>query len=237
MARRAHKWEGNLRQGKRLNIEKRIQEKAKNVSPVESRAWERRDLPQEKDYSFSILIDLSGSMNWGHKIEEAFKAVVVLAEALNRLSINIEITGFNKFLYEYQKFGEDFNQEKRALLGSMLKEVTKEESADHNDDGWAISSASKKLQNQRGSEKFLIVLSDGIPAPSDLHSGPEYDVKEVVKEIQKTTDQKIIGLGIGRRTEHVSGLYPYSIPNVTVEKLASTLADLIRQVIAEGPNF
>lgn len=236
VARRAHKWEGNLRQGKRLNIEKRIQEKAKGVSPVESHAWERREHPVETDYDFSVLVDLSLSMISKAKIKEAFKACVVLAEVLNRLSINLEITGFNQVLHGYQKFGEEFDQETRALMGSMLKEVRSENSM-YNDDGYAIIQASEDLQAQKGSRKFLLVLSDGHPAPIEEHQGEEYEVENVVKQITDKTNQKVIGLGIGEETDHVSELYPYSIPNITVKKLAETLADLIRQIIAEGDNF
>ncbi|MFA7193812.1 MAG: hypothetical protein WC087_02765 [Candidatus Paceibacterota bacterium] len=234
-ARRANKWEPNKRQGKRLSIEKRIQEKAKNIPVVDSKSWETRTFPKEKDYDFSILVDLSGSMH-GEKIQEAFKSIIVLAEVLNKLSINLEIIGFNHSLYKYQEFGDHFDDEKRISMEGMIPAVHLP-SARGNNDGWAVSQASKDLRVQKGSEKFLIVLSDGLPAYSDRYQTEEYELKKVVQEVSNMTDQKIIGLGIGPQTEHVSNFYPNSIPNITVDKLPETLATLIKQLIAEGNNF
>lgn len=229
--RRSHSWQGGLKQGKRLNVEKRIQEKAKGVSAFETKSWERRMSPEEKDYEFSLLVDLSGSMARGGKVMEAFKSIIVLAEVLNRLSINFEITGFNAILHPYQKFGEVFDDNKRKLIETMISQVRSKQYAIGNDDGWAIKNASKNLAKQKGSEKFLLVLSDGLPAPVQ-HFGPEYDVKKIVDEITRTTDQKVIGFGIGGGTEHVSKLYPSNIPNITVSKLSKTLAGFIKKIIA-----
>lgn len=123
---------------KRIDIKRRIQEKAKEISAMESRAWEKRELPSEKDYAISLLVDLSGSMQ-GEKIEETFRAVVVLAEVLNRLSIQTEILGFNDRIYEYQKFDEDISRQIREEMGGILQEVSDTSGtgrARWNDDGW-----------------------------------------------------------------------------------------------------
>lgn len=95
VARKAKGWQSGFTTGKRIDIKRRIQEKAKSVPAMESKAWQKREMPQEKDYAISLLVDLSGSMSRDRKIEETFKAVIVLSEVLNRLSINLEILGFN----------------------------------------------------------------------------------------------------------------------------------------------
>jgi hypothetical protein len=77
VARRAKKWETGFKTGRKIDMKKRIQEKAKNVDVFESRAWQKREHPDEKDYAITLLVDLSGSME-GEKIQETFKAVVVL---------------------------------------------------------------------------------------------------------------------------------------------------------------
>ncbi len=230
VARRAHRFESGFKSGKRIDIKRRIQEKAKGVSAAESRAWERRDLPEEKDYAFELLVDLSGSMQ-GKKIKETMKALIVITEVLNRLSISAEILGFNRKLVQYQEFNQTLSKEIRDKIGGMLRAVRGGD-ASYNDDGWAVGEASKRLGAQKAAEKFLIVLSDGQPAPSAAHSGKQYDLRAAVQKIAKETDQKIIGLGIGKGTQHVKRYYPNNVANVGVDEMAKTLSGVIREAIA-----
>ncbi len=235
VARRANKWQGGFRSGKRVDIKKRMQERAKGIPAIESKAWQKRELPQEKDYAVTLLVDLSGSMR-GQKIRETFKGAIVLAEVLNRLSISTEILGFNDRLYEYQPFGMDMSNTVRDHMGGMLREVTTGGAA-YNDDGWALGQASERLAKQKASEKFLFVLSDGIPAPSGAHSSPKFELSKVVQSIMQETDQKLIGLGIGKDTGHVVNYYPNSIANIEVRQMPDKLAGVIREVIANYDTF
>lgn len=233
--RRAQKWESGFRSGRRIDIKKRIQEKAKGVSPIESKAWQKREMPQEKDYAISLLVDLSGSMQ-GEKIKETFKGVIVLAEVLNRLSINTEILGFNDRLYQYQEFGEDMSKKTRDHMGGMLQEVSTS-AARYNDDGWAVEQASERLSHQKATEKFLFVLSDGIPEESSNHSRDKYELETVINRVIKDTDQKLIGLGIGPDTGHVEHYYPNSVANIGVREMSEKLAGVIREAIANYDTF
>lgn len=235
VARRANKWLSGFKTGKRIDIKKRIQEKAKGVPAIESKAWQKRELPQEKDYAISLLADLSRSM-MGEKINETFKAVIVLAEVLNRLSIKTEILGFNDRIHEYQKYGDQMSRDVRENMGGMLKEVRSDRAA-YNDDGWALGEASERLEKQKAAEKFLIVLSDGLPEESPQHSGSKYDLHKIIEKIAKETDQKLIGLGIGRGTKYVEEYYPKSFADVPVEEMAGKLADLIREAIENYDKF
>lgn len=233
--RRAQKWESGFRSGRKIDIKRRIQEKAKGLSAVESKAWQKRELPQEKDYAISLLVDLSLSMR-GEKIRETFKATIVLAEVLNRLSINTEILGFNDKLYEYQPFGENMSKDVREHIGGMLQEVDTP-AASYNDDGWAVQQASERLARQKTAEKFLFVLSDGIPEESNKHPKSRYDLETIVSSISKETDQKLIGLGIGKGTDHVGYYYPNSVANIGVSEMSEKLADVIREAIANYDTF
>lgn len=235
VARRANKWLSGFKTGKRIDIKKRIQEKAKGVPAIESKAWQKRELPQEKDYAISLLVDLSGSMR-GEKIKETFKAVIVLAEVLNRLSIKTEILGFNDRIYGYQKYGDQMSRDIRENMGGILKEVESGRSA-YNDDGWALREASERLERQKAEGKFLIILSDGLPEESPQHPGSRYNLHKIIEKIAKETDQKLIGLGIGRGTKHVEEYYPNSLADVPVEEMAEKLADLIREAIENYDKF
>lgn len=237
--RKAEKWQSGFKSGKKINLKKRIQEEARQVPAMESKAWQKRELPQEKDYAISLLIDLSGSMR-GEKIEETFKSIIVLAEALNRLSIKIEIIGFNDRLYEYQKYGDSMSQKIREAMGGMLKEVGDTGDtgkARWNDDGWALEQVSQRLARQKAQEKFLLVLSDGSPVESPTHPRSEYELGGVIKKVRRETDQKLIGLGIGPGTDHVAEYYPTSLANVPTEEMVEKLSRLIREAIANYDKF
>lgn len=243
VARRARALQSGFRTGKHINIKHRIQEKAKGIPVMESTAWQRRELPHERDCAVSLLVDLSGSMQ-GEKIRETFKAVIVLSEVLNKLLIATEVLGFNDRIYKYQQYGEQMSKEVRKAMGGMLKEVAifnkDGPRALDNDDGWALSQASKRIARQRASMKFIIVLSDGKPKMGSRRKDDaqlDNELKETIKHITKETDQKLIGLGVGNHTEHVNHYYPNSIANVTVKKMAEKLAELIRKVIEHYNDF
>ncbi|KKS56343.1 MAG: hypothetical protein UV20_C0015G0004 [Candidatus Magasanikbacteria bacterium GW2011_GWA2_42_32] len=240
VARKAQGWKSGFTTGKRIDIKRRIQEKAKAVPAMESKAWQKRELPREKDYAISLLVDLSGSMARDQKIEETFKAVIVLSEVLNRLSINLEILGFNDRLYEYQSFGEQMSKLIREHMGGMLEEVNDTSDtgkAQWNDDGWALEQASERLVRQKADQKFLVVLSDGTPEESPMHPRGKYELGKMIKKVLDETDARLIGLGIGRGTEHVGSYYPNSIANVKVKEMAEKLADLIKEVVANYDKF
>jgi len=234
--RKARGFEAGKKSGPKISIRERIKEVAQDVPAFKSRAWQRRDRPTEKDYAITLLIDLSGSMRQGGKIEEAFKGVIILAEVLNRLSIKTEILGFNDRLHEFQAFSKSLSEEVRGKMGTMLQEVETSR-AKYNDDGWAVEEASKRLDQQEVDEKFLMVLSDGVPEPSSQHSGDEYDLKKVVQSITKKGKQKLIGLGLGNGASHVKKFYPKNIANISVEELPEQLAGLLKQIIEHYDEF
>ncbi len=239
VARRAGRWESGFKTGKRIDIKKRIQEKAKSVSVMESRAWQKRELPKEKDYAISLLVDLSGSME-GKKIEETFKAVIVLSEALNRLSVKLEVLGFNDRIYEYQDFNQPMSKQIRENMGGMLAEVYDRSDtgkARYNDDGWAVEQASERLSRQKVDQKFLIVLSDGLPEESNMHPRSQYELGKIIKKTLRETDIKLIGLGVGPSTGHVDKYYPNSIANVSVQEMTEKLSGLIKEIIINYDKF
>ncbi len=70
-----------------------------------------------------------------------------------------------------------------------------------------------------------------MPEESGVHSGPEFDLGTIVKKVLTKHTQRLIGLGIGSGTGHVSDFYPQSIANVSVDQMAESLAELIKDVI------
>lgn len=221
----------NLPSGPRINMFKRIQEKARGISVMESRAYERKSLPLEKDYAITLLVDLSGSMD--NKIEETFAGVVAVTESLHRLGIKTEILGFNQFMFEYKKFNEKMSNKIQDKMGQMIDSVSQNGSS-YNSDGYAVLTASDRLKKNNEKEKILIIFSDGQPAPAPEHRRDEYDLEEVVEKTLKEKKIKLVGVGLGAGTSHVSHYYPKSAANIPIHDLPKQLATVIRQVIEEN---
>ncbi len=219
-------WKSGFKGGKRIDIKKRIQEKAKDVPVMESHAWQRRERPDEKEYAITILNDVSGSMAWDGKSTADLKSKIVLAEVLNKLGINVEIIGFNDELIEYQNFGQDISKEVRELIGEMPQVVAGKRcdqcKMDHNatDIGWATKMAAERLAKQKAKQKILITISDYQLEESPKHPAKDYALDEV-KESLKETDLNLIDIDLGHG-------------NFRVEALPEILAELIKKAIANG---
>ena len=195
-------------------------------------------MPEKKDYVFTLLVDLSGSMN-GEKITETFKAVVLLSEVLNRLGMKFQVLGFQDEVINFKDFNKEFSDDGRNRMSGMLAEVSNQNPGGHNkssynDDGPCLLEASSDLEKQSGKKKFLIVFSDG--QPSGRRSNAE-DLHKAVSLILEKTDQKLVALGLGRGTEHVKNFYPNSIPDITVSKLPEVLGGLLEDIIRNPGRY
>lgn len=236
--RKLHKTEAGYRYGRRWNVRQRIREKVAGIPLIKTEAREQPESPsEESDYAITLMIDLSGSMNRGGKIEEAFKSAVVLAETLHNLGIRFEVVGFQDILLEFKSFDTDFNDDMRVKLNQLLLEVRNENPDGHNNsgdnnDGECLMTASRSLANQYIDNKFLIVLSDGEPAmDSGRKSGSQLhqELKDAVREITENTDQQLIGIGL--LSSAVSRYYENNLPNVTTEEMVETLGEVLRGII------
>ena len=238
--RKLGKYQPGYHYGRKWNISKRIQERISGIPLIRTEAREQKESKsEEKDYAITLLIDLSGSMR-GEKIKEAFKSVVVLAETLKNLNIKFEILGFQDILLEFKSFDKDLDDEMREKLNQLILEVNDENPGGHNNcgdnnDGECLLAASENLARQNSYNKFLIVLSDGVPCMDSgrkNRSQLDQELKEGVKKITQNTNQKLIGIGL--LSDAVKKYYENNIPNVRVEEMTQTLGGTIREIIANN---
>lgn len=206
---------------------------------VDDRIFESITIPKKRDYSFMILVDLSSSMAFGNRIQETHKAVVALTETLNRLGVPYAIYGFQDELIRFKKVDEELTNEVRDKIGGMEGEVYGSNPGGHNesgynDDGPCLEEASKDLSDFGGEEQILIVLSDGEPCG---RRSTEQDLHRAVAHISHTTEQRLIAVGLGNRTEFVKNYYPASLPNVTMDKLSDVLGGLMEDVILHPEKY
>ncbi len=223
--RQSHK-ESGRRSGPSLNVNRFIRERAAGKAAVETRAFEAKTRPLEKDYAVLILVDVSGSMQ--DKIHHAFAATVACTEAFSPLKIPHAILGFNDLLHKYKGFDEE---PVPAAIEKIEGDVSTP-AARWNNDGWALKEAVATLRKRPEREKILIVLSDGEPIPSERYAGPEFDLKAIAKGIEEEGRVRLIGLGMGHGTDHVTSFYRNARANIPIEDLPPELSDVIREAIA-----
>ena len=230
------KWQKGYPTGSRLDLEKAMQAEA-DPRYLE-KIWERKTIPHKFDYRFSILVDLSGSMQ-GEKIEETFKGVVVLAEVLEKLEqlgIQYEISGFSDSSKIFKEWKEKLNKELRNKLAEM-----KSWGGGGTETAEATKEAYQELLKNLGKDNFLITLTDGQP------NNPER-LKEELEKIVKEKKVKLVGIGLGPNTEFVKDFYKAAI---SLEKMkiseeerrqgqkdfAEAFADLLEDMIKHPEKY
>lgn len=213
--------------------------RAAGVPESNPRLFERRSLPGRRDTAITLLVDLSGSMRFGGKVEETFRASVLLAESLARLDVPFEVLGFQDELIVLKAFDERLGAAVRLRMAGMRAEVegTNPAGLNHpewNDDGPCLLAASARLSARARGDAFLLVLSDGLP--EGRHSDAS-DLRAAVARIRAETVQNLVGLGLGDGTEHVRDFYPTSIAGIRADALPGVLGDLLGEILADPSAF
>lgn len=196
----------------------------------------------------TLLFDNSGSMR-GHPITVAALSADILARALERCGIKVEILGFTTTDWEggtparrwahsgsppspgrlnslrhivYKSMDTPWRRA-RLSLGLMLKEDLLKE----NIDGEALWWACQRLTGRVEARRLLIVVSDGAPMDkATLTANPrsylDQHLQQVISWVEKNTDIQLRAIGIGHQ---IGRYYRNSISLRKVDDLGSILAD------------
>jgi len=191
---RARRREAKFKTGGDIGINKRISELASDINSFDSRAWEKRSKPTDLDYVFTLLVDLSGSMS-GVKSYNAFLGAACVAEALQKLAIPVNITSFTDRLIQYKDFREVLLRERYIKMWKDMEGEVQSSNASYNSDGWALHNITKRLKNQTGKLKYLLVFSDGVPVNAPRHRA--WSLKDEIKRTAHVLKTRPIGIGIG----------------------------------------
>jgi len=135
-----------------------------------------------------VLVDESGSMDWGEKIGIARQAAVLINEALGNLpGVDLYIYGHTADVISRGetviRTYKDRTTSKldKYLLGSIGRRPLRE-----NRDGTAIREVTKKVREFTSSKCLLFILSDGQPAAMDYDgSSALKDVREAVENAER----------------------------------------------------
>jgi hypothetical protein len=198
-----------------------------------NRLWCRRNIPSRRELAVTLLVDLSGSMERGGKIQAAFAGTVLLVEMLHRLNVPFAVTGFQNRLIPFFELGDGFSR----ALASELEWLPAEASGNRpggnnepgiNDDGPCVLAAASALSEFPATHRLLISVSDGEPAG---RGDSEKKLLDAVMEVSKTPTMGIVGLGLGQGTDHVAKYYPRHMANVPEDQLADRIGGLLVEAL------
>ncbi len=199
------------------------------------RVWQRKRLPVGRDPAVHLLVDLSGSMA-GERIEHAFAGVVLLCEVMHRLQIPFALSGFQDRRIAVKRATDPLDQVTRERVGALPLEVLGRRPGgrnrpEHNHDGPALLDAAHELLGRPAQERWLWVVSDGLP------TGPGDGVGALHAAVGRVVDDgrvRMIGLGLGPGTEHVASFFPQALPATPLEDLPEALGGLVERLVASA---
>jgi uncharacterized protein (UPF0147 family) len=127
--------------------------------------WSQKTVSQLPDVAVGILVDQSGSMNSGHKIEQARDMCIILSEAVRKIpGVHLHIYGHTAnqgstsdlTLFEHHSSTTSAENADLSPLGNIR-------AYSNNYDGYAIKETAKLLDQDPAKRKYLFVIADGLP--------------------------------------------------------------------------
>ncbi len=208
-------WQRGCSSGVRLDLRRAM---AFEADPrLYQSLWMRQVKPTKLDPAFTILIDISGSME-GENIQGAFKGLVLFTEVCARLNLPLELISFNHHAQQLKVWDRGIDESLRSRLGRLSQSVS----------GGTDLTAALKLTHDRikhlsFKDRFLVTLSDGEPN----------DVNSVLREIKALESHGVhcIGVGIGPDTERLRRFFSDGVYEVTPMELARQLGGLLDRLL------
>jgi len=219
----------------------------------DDRVFRTRYETQAKNTAVSLLVDCSGSMSWGEKIETAGLAAFALSSTLERLKISHEVIGFTtqesrqmtmamkkeglrvQYAREealYMPIFKGFNERLTVEAKSRLAHLTEGDCHPwlrENVDGECLMIAARRLKSQRAERHLLIVLSDGKPAcPGDWGQMHRHLISSV-KALDENLGVEVVALGIASAA--VSGYYRKHVVLKKIDELPVTVVGELAKVL------
>ena len=173
----------------------------------ENNIFLKKNIQNEIDYGVYILIDLSGSMDYGDKYERAITTAIKIEGALSNLSgVKVKTVGFDYTGGSRLRVFKDFSEKKTRTPNALYHDYI----GYSNRDGFAIRVALDDLNKNNFKNKLLIVISDGRPAwDGEPISEAMLDVKEAVHNGRKESLIMSVLINDGEIHPHIKECFHY----------------------------
>lgn len=199
------RWTSARRVGQRVDLRAVMQRAAR---PDHVEVWRDKTVPDRVDPVFVLALDLSGSMV-GTAIEQAFRGVVMLAEALERLGLRFALWGYQDEPFCFKDLHESLAGARSRLSDLPLEVVGCRPGGhnrpEHNWDGPVLTELIDGLSTSPSSTVVLMV-SDGAPSGPGLASER---LHQAIRSIPPSLT--LIGIGLGQAGAQVADYYPRTV--------------------------
>lgn len=202
----------------------------KDLSHTSAKVFlKRKEKRNINDLCVLLLIDCSGSMCEGKKMELARKTACLLAETFASLSIPLSVVGFTADdkadVVHYHAVGWKNNIAMRSTIVDLKPHSD-------NDDAYSIRYATEMLKKRREQHKLLFVVSDGFPSCyryASIEDGVA-KTKEALVEARKVAT--VYGVGVDIKNDEVSDCYGRSYIDANMNgSLSATIANVLQHTL------
>ena len=208
-----------------------------SLSRFDCRCLCKNDLPEDiPDMAIGVLLDMSGSMNCDDKYVYARRTALLLYEFGRQLNVPIMVYAHNSYgstndMYDLADFDSVDGKDRYRIC-----DVT---SGGGNRDGMALRFCSDKLSKRKEQNKFMFVISDGLPSAYNSRQDGNNDIKGVLMDYSKK-NVKYVAVGLGSDQKQIEELYTQDLSSKVAAKflqcedpkeLPVTVVRVIKQLI------
>lgn len=188
--------------------------KLSRVAVGDPRIFRKTDEKRGLDTAVHVLVDRSGSMNSGNRIDIAMKSTMALMSTFDNIKGVSSAASTFPGVTRLTDFHQNVAQTKHRYVPSVMGTTPLGEAL-----LWLI----KDMAERREKRKMVIVLTDGQPNDPGL-------CHRLIKRMGKY-DIEVIGIGI--ETMATEGLFPTSAVINDVRELPNTLFNLIQEKLVQ----
>lgn len=195
----------------------------------------RNKLPGELDVAVAVMMDESGSMRSGNRIQYLKRMAVILDGFASNLNLPCLMyghttpfaSGLPYPVYLYRDFNQIDHMDKYRLMNIQARFC--------NRDGFLMMYGIKRLMQRPEAVKLMFVISDGLPNDYDAYTDEKYygqDMQEVIG-LGRKAGIKIIGAAIGSDRQHIEAFYgkDFFLNIEDLEKMPQNIINMIKAYI------
>lgn len=206
-----------------------------NFDFKDDKIFEQEEIISMPKVAFGFLVDESGSMGSGTRIQSARDVAIVLANAC----LGLEGISFGVFGHTADHTYHGGTARDMAIHHyytpehQQISSMGRMRAFSNNLDGYAIAHVSKLMTKfyANCTTKILVHISDGYPAGDEYGGGEAMDHVGGVSKLCKAKGIKVIGIGIEGAFSQADGIKMYGAGNFAVLSGTAGLQNIVTNLI------